>query len=90
MYWGVTVMDLMGRLEGMQKAEIIQFIVDCQDQDSGGFRPVQGHEPHLLNTLSAVQEAAIYDCLDSIDIEGVVRFVQSLQQDDGSFWGDKR
>merc|ERR1719228_197504 len=72
MYWGVTVMDLMGRLEGMQKAEIIQFIVDCQDQDSGGVRPVQG--------------AAIYDCLDSIDIEGVVRFVQSLQQDDGSFW----
>ena len=26
----------------------------CQDEN-GGFRPVQGHDPHLLNTLSAVQ-----------------------------------
>ena len=105
----------------MRKEEIIQFISDCQDLESGGFRPVQvlkpfkilggflfkinfvkcqtygkkhpyqdtfknpqqqstsprspvqGHDPHLLNTLSAVQVAAIYDCTDRIDTEAVVR-----------------
>jgi len=88
MYWGVAVMDLMGRLESMDRAGIEGFLASCQDTESGGFRPVQGHDPHLLNTLSAVQVAAIYDCMDKIDIEGVVRYVSGLQQEDGSFWGD--
>ena len=34
---------------------VVEFLIDCQDGESGGFRPVQGHDPHLLNTLSAVQ-----------------------------------
>lgn len=29
----------------------------------------------------------MYNRLDAIDIEGVVRYVTSLQQDDGSFFG---
>ena len=29
------------------------------------------------------------DCVDKIDVEGVVRYIQSLQQEDGSFTGDK-
>ena len=29
------------------------------------------------------------DCVDKIDVEGVVKYVQSLQLDDGSFIGDK-
>merc|ERR1719454_724110 len=89
MYWGVACMDLMDRLSDMDREGIIQFLVDCQDLESGGFRPVQNHDPHLLNTLSAVQVAAIFDCLDKIDRDGVVKYVKSLQQEDGSFWGDK-
>jgi geranylgeranyl transferase type-2 subunit beta len=54
-YWGVTAMDLMGRLDAMDRAGIVEFLRVCQDGDSGGFRPVEGHDPHLLNTLSAVQ-----------------------------------
>ena len=34
---------------------MVEFLIDCQDSESGGFRPVQGHDPHLLNTLSAIQ-----------------------------------
>ena len=68
---------------------MVEFIIDCQDSESGGFRPVQGHDPHILNTLSAVQVgkcsdkyilnmdshqvAAMYNCLDRIDRDGVVR-----------------
>lgn len=35
------------------------------------------------------QILAMYDKLDAIDIEEVVKFVKSLQQPDGSFSGDK-
>merc|ERR1719474_1980791 len=52
MYWGVACMDLMDRLSDMDREGIIQFLVECQDSESGGFRPVQNHDRHLLNTLS--------------------------------------
>merc|ERR1719186_301710 len=88
MYWGVAAMDLMNKLEKMEKDKIISFLVSCQDS-SGGFRPVEGHDPHLLNTLSAVQVAVMYDCVDSIDTEAVVKYVVERQQEDGSFTGDE-
>ena len=53
MYWGVTAMDLMGKLQVMDRDKIIQFLSECQ-HESGGFRPVQKHDPHLLSTLSAI------------------------------------
>ena len=89
MYWGVAAMDLMGRLNNMDRGKIIEFLVACQDPQSGGFRPVQGHDPHILNTLSAVQVAVTLDCLDQLDTEGVVRYVVARQQEDGSFTGDR-
>merc|ERR1719357_1769614 len=88
MYWGVTAMDLMGKLDCMDKDKIIGFLSNCQ-ASSGGFRPVHQHDPHILNTLSAVQVAVILDFVDKIDTEAVVRYVVSLQQEDGSFAGDK-
>ena len=54
MYWGITVMDLMGQLDSMDKKEIIDFIVSCQ-HEGGGFGASIGHDPHLLYTLSAIQ-----------------------------------
>jgi geranylgeranyl transferase type-2 subunit beta len=54
MYWGLTVMDLMGQLGRMQKEEVIQFVQQCQ-HECGGFGASVGHDPHLLYTLSAVQ-----------------------------------
>ena len=54
MYWGLTVMDLMGQLDRMNKDEVIEFVQQCQ-HDCGGFGASIGHDPHLLHTLSAVQ-----------------------------------
>ncbi len=31
----------------------------------------------------------LYDKLDMVDVDGVVKFIQSLQRADGSFTGDK-
>ena len=53
-YWGLTVMDLMGELPRMNREEITDFIKSCQ-HDCGGFSASIGHDPHLLYTLSAVQ-----------------------------------
>uniref|UniRef100_A0A6I8NJ25 Geranylgeranyl transferase type II subunit beta n=1 Tax=Ornithorhynchus anatinus TaxID=9258 RepID=A0A6I8NJ25_ORNAN len=53
-YWGLTVMDLMGQLHRMNKEEILSFIKSCQ-HESGGISASIGHDPHLLYTLSAVQ-----------------------------------
>merc|ERR1719427_2035712 len=89
MYWGVAAMDLMGRLNNMDRGKIIEFLVACQDPQSGGGGAVRGHDPHILNTLSAVQVAVTLDCLDQLDTEGVVRYVVARQQEDGSFTGDR-
>ena len=53
-YWGLTVMDLMGQLHRMNTAEITEFIKSCQ-HECGGISASIGHDPHLLYTLSAVQ-----------------------------------
>lgn len=53
-YWGLTAMGLMNRLDVMGKDEIIKFVKSCQ-HESGGFSASVNHDPHLLYTLSAIQ-----------------------------------
>lgn len=88
MYWGLTVMDLMGQLDRMDKEQVLHFIQQCQ-HECGGISASKGHDPHLLYTLSAVQILTLYDAVDTLNVDKVVEYVRSLQQDDGSFYGDK-
>lgn len=88
-YWGVTALDLMGQLDRLDRAEIVHYIRQCQCPKTGGVAPCDGHDPHILYTLSAVQILCTYDCLADIDVEAIARFVASLQQPDGSFFGDQ-
>lgn len=53
-YWGLTAMSLMNKLDLMDKDEVIKFIKSCQ-HENGGFSASIDHDPHLLYTLSAVQ-----------------------------------
>ncbi|XP_065307947.1 geranylgeranyl transferase type-2 subunit beta isoform X2 [Dermacentor albipictus] len=87
-YWGLTAMDLMGALDSFDRAEIIEFVKQCQ-YSCGGFGASIHHDPHLLYTLSAIQILSTFDALDTIDIEKTVSYVKELQQEDGSFYGDK-
>ena len=48
-----------------------------------------GHDPHILYTLSAIQILALCHALDRVDSVKIGKFVSSLQQVDGSFFGDK-
>ena len=60
MYWGLTAIDLMGALDKMNEAEIINFIVSCQDENTGGISPSPGHDPHMLYTLSGIQVSLLF------------------------------
>ena len=53
-YWGLTAMALMSKLDKMEKEEVIEFVKSCQ-HESGGFSATVEHDPHLLYTLSAIQ-----------------------------------
>ncbi|KAJ8979382.1 hypothetical protein NQ317_003081 [Molorchus minor] len=89
MYWGLTALELMKSLPLQTKEQIAEYIKKCQDTTSGGISACIGHDPHILHTLSAVQILCIYDNLEAIDTEGVVKYIASLQLPDGSFSGDK-
>lgn len=68
----------------------MQFISACQ-HECGGISASIGHDPHILYTLSAVQILTIYDAIDKniVNTNKIVSYIKSLQQPDGSFYGDK-
>lgn len=54
LYWSLTFLDLSGAADKLNRSEVIEFVKRNQ-HESGGFGPCDGHEPHLLYTLSALQ-----------------------------------
>ena len=54
LYWSLTFLDLVHSIDKLDKTEVMQFVKRNQ-HESGGFSPCDGHEPHLLYTLSAIQ-----------------------------------
>lgn len=97
MYWGLNALYIMNVLDAQQdtsQVEIpkaLEFIKKCQNPSDGGFTAAPNHDSHLLHTLSAVQLLVILNkCIkEYIDTERCVQYVKSLQQPDGSFFGDK-
>ncbi|KAJ6662623.1 hypothetical protein lerEdw1_011760 [Lerista edwardsae] len=77
-YWGLTVMDLMGQLHRMNKEEILTFIKSCQ-HECGGISASIGHDPHLLYTLSAVQVLGNF-CVGSFNWNGFVLQILTLYE----------
>ncbi|KAK4482595.1 hypothetical protein RD792_009759 [Penstemon davidsonii] len=84
-YWGLTTLDILGKLDAVDKDEVVSWIMECQDE-SGGFGGNIGHDPHVLFTLSAIQILALFDKIDVLDVEKLD--VANLQNEDGSFAGD--
>lgn len=71
---------------------MIDFVLSCKDNLTGGFAAFPRHDAHLVTTLSAIQILATYDSLDVLnetDIEKCVNFIESNQLEDGSFQGDR-
>uniref|UniRef100_A0A914WGE3 Geranylgeranyl transferase type-2 subunit beta n=1 Tax=Plectus sambesii TaxID=2011161 RepID=A0A914WGE3_9BILA len=87
-YWCLTAMDLAKSLDRMNRADILQFIKESQTE-SGGFAASQGHDPHLLHTLCAVQILVMFDAVDEVSSDRIVEYVKARQNEDGSFGGDE-
>lgn len=92
MYWGLNALYLMSSLDEKcpEVERALEFIRKCQTND-GGFSAALNHDSHLVHTLSAVQILVILRRCNSdyINIENCVNYVKTLQQKDGSFFGDK-
>ncbi|XP_052732600.1 geranylgeranyl transferase type-2 subunit beta 1 isoform X3 [Vigna angularis] len=86
-YWGLTALDLLGKLGSVDVDEVTSWLLSCQ-HESGGFGGNIGHDPHILYTLSALQVLALFDKMDVIDVDKVTNYIVSLQNEDGSFSGD--
>lgn len=89
-YWGLTATCVLGRniVDEMDSDMIVEWVLNCQNSD-GGFSGFVGHDSHMLYTLSALQILAICKSLDKIDKSHVANYISSLQQKDGSFYGDQ-
>jgi len=88
-YWSLMTMDLIGCLNDMPLDEIAQWTTKCFDPTCGGYGGNEGHDAHLLYTLSALQILAICDRMDLVDKDKVAAYIAGLQQSDGSFVGDQ-
>lgn len=73
-YWGLTALYLVDKLDAMDKNEILDWVLQCQQED-GGFGGSERHDSHILYTLSALQILALYDKLDLVDADKVAQCV---------------
>ncbi|GMH66417.1 hypothetical protein TrLO_g10112 [Triparma laevis f. longispina] len=91
-YWSLASMHLMCEEEEanvlMNSGEITEWVLQCFDEETGGFAGNVNHDPHILYTLSALQILAMFDSLSLVNTEKVVAYITSLQNLDGSFSGD--
>ncbi|KAB1210110.1 Geranylgeranyl transferase type-2 subunit beta [Morella rubra] len=72
-YWGLTTLDLLGKLYTVDVDEVVSWVMECQ-HESGGFGGNIGHDPHILYTLSAVQNLALFDKLNVLDVDKVLLY----------------
>ncbi|KYN01086.1 Geranylgeranyl transferase type-2 subunit beta [Cyphomyrmex costatus] len=91
MYWGLTALDLMGKLEQTNKEEVLEFIRQCQS-DSGGISATDGSfegdqwgEIDVRFSFCAVATLSLLNRLDAIDVEKAVQFVLKCMNFDGGF-----
>ena len=71
-YWGLTALHLIGKLEIMCKEDVVSWVLSCQNDDAG-FGGTERNDSHLLYTVSAVQILALYGELERIDASKVVQ-----------------
>ena len=65
-YWGLCAMELMEAGDEMDRAAIVEWVLECQ-HPCGGFGGNVGHDPHVVYTCSAIQILALCRALDRLD-----------------------
>lgn len=91
-YWGLSALCVLDAKDTFEKPEVINFVLECFVESTGGFASFPRHDAHLLSTLSAIQILKIYDSLDvlsQLQLNKCVKFIKGNQLSDGSFQGDR-
>ncbi|CCE79811.1 Piso0_002902 [Millerozyma farinosa CBS 7064] len=91
LYWGLTALATMDKLDALPSSEVIAFVMSCWNENTGGFGAFPQHDAHILSTLSALQILILYDRLESLGDERknkVKNFILGLQLPNGAFQGD--
>ncbi len=87
-YWILHSLELMNILiQGEQRLELISFLAKCQNP-GGGFGGGPGQMSHLAPTYAAINALSILggaEAYNVIDREALVRWLDSLRLDDGSY-----
>lgn len=90
---GLTALELMGCGDRLDRDELVREVMACWNGDEGGdggFGSAVGHDSHLLYTLSAVQIlCTVGRAPDAQLADRIASYVASLQNEDGSFRGDR-
>lgn len=90
LYWGRTAVDLLGAHDALDHEGVVKFVLDCYNEDSGGFGAHPGHDPHVMYTLYALQLLFMEDALNRLpDRNKTISYILQLQQSDGSVAGDQ-
>ncbi|GAA97761.1 uncharacterized protein L969DRAFT_91336 [Mixia osmundae IAM 14324] len=92
-YWGLTALAFLNRKDALPRQDMLDWVMACWDDKTGGFRPHPGHDVNVHCTLSAVQIIATHDALHILTphhVELIVQYILSLQDEvTGSFAGDE-
>lgn len=89
-YWGLTAVWLLGEPHALPPKGVVEFVLSCYDEASGGFGAHPKHDPHLLYTLSALQILFLEDSLDALPNKAkTMEFITGLQGPDGEVAGDQ-
>ncbi len=72
MYWGLTALHVLGRMQELDERAILEWVLSCRHAN-GGFGGSPRNDPHLLYTLSAVQIMALFDRLDLLDAAAITK-----------------
>ncbi|CCU98918.1 unnamed protein product [Malassezia sympodialis ATCC 42132] len=90
-YWGLCALEIMHAGDALDRDALIEFVLSCYDETTGGFGSYPSHDAHMLSTLSAIQILALKDALPVLGERRarIVQFVLQLQRPNGSFQGDR-
>jgi len=84
-FWALGSLQILEAENEVDKSEIVDWVMRCQDKETGGFGGNIGHDTNLINTQFAVYALSQCDALDSIDFDQVAEYIRKRQQEDGCF-----
>jgi geranylgeranyl transferase type-2 subunit beta len=81
-YWCLTSLELLQiALPKEKKEELVSLFASCQNAD-GGCGGNVGHDSHITSTHYVVLVLAQWNALDRINLDSIVSYIKSMQNND--------